>query len=281
MVEVLGIDVADDLLRRWAEWLAPPVQPFLSVELASPRPLPLELRDTFALYGDKGRHLLWLDEETFCALPRRRRAELVRDQVRQGRTAVPTVPAWKTIIGEEVRLQADGHRFVWWGSLLERAHVEVLASFVTNDRTPSRHREVPEGTWSAAVSILPGARRIAGTFPESSGPNCFGAVLTAAGAAEAASHWEVREPFDEWLAACARPGGKDTAPGTVLVWRSSDGLADRAAVTLGDGWGLHKPSQGWMSPSPLRPGRPGGPARSSAHAGAEGDGAGNIRLTVR
>jgi cell wall-associated NlpC family hydrolase len=37
-------------------------------------------------------------------------------------------------------------------------------------------------------------------------------------------------------------------PGTVLVWRSASGAVQHAAVTLGAGWALHKPSQGWMSP---------------------------------
>ena len=58
----------------------------------------------------------------------------------------------------------------------------------------------------------------------------------------------VREPFEEWLASTTRPGGDDKEPGTVLVWRSPDGLVQHAAVTLGDGWVFHKPSQGWMSP---------------------------------
>lgn len=253
MVEVLGIDVSDDLLRRWVDWLAPAQQPFLSTELASSRLLSLELRDTFCLYGDKDRHLIWLDEATFSALPRAERARLVRSQVDQGRDVVPTVRAWAAAIGAEVRQQADGYRFVWWPSLVDRARVEVLSSFVTNGRPASRHREVPDRIWSAVAGVLPGAREIAGTFEESSGPNCFGAVLTAAGAADAAAYWEVREPFDGWLAACTRPGGKDAAAGTVLVWRSSDGLADHAAVTLGDGWGLHKPSQGWMSPTMVLP----------------------------
>ena len=58
-----------------------------------------------------------------------------------------------------------------------------------------------------------------------------------------------REPFEAWLAVSARIGGNDADPGTVLVWRDPDGAAQHAAVTLGDGWALHKPSQGWMSPT--------------------------------
>jgi len=34
----------------------------------------------------------------------------------------------------------------------------------------------------------------------------------------------------------------------VLIWRSPGGLAQHAAVPIGGGYALHKPSQGWMSP---------------------------------
>lgn len=59
----------------------------------------------------------------------------------------------------------------------------------------------------------------------------------------------LREPFEDWLAEHATNGGEDAEPGTVLVWRSGDGAVQHSAVTLGDGWALHKPSQGWMSPT--------------------------------
>jgi len=58
----------------------------------------------------------------------------------------------------------------------------------------------------------------------------------------------LREPFEEWLTAHTDPGGDDQTAGTVLVWRAPDGKVEHAAVALGDGWFLHKPSQGWMSP---------------------------------
>lgn len=35
----------------------------------------------------------------------------------------------------------------------------------------------------------------------------------------------------------------------MLVWRANDGSVQHAAVTLGEGWALNKPSQGWMSPT--------------------------------
>jgi cell wall-associated NlpC family hydrolase len=51
------------------------------------------------------------------------------------------------------------------------------------------------------------------------------------------------------LADRTRPGGTDEAPGTVLVWRNDDELVEHAAITIGDGWAIHKTSQGWMSPT--------------------------------
>jgi cell wall-associated NlpC family hydrolase len=43
-----------------------------------------------------------------------------------------------------------------------------------------------------------------------------------------------------------RPWGR---AGTLLVWRDGNRTVQHAAVTLGAGWALHKPSQGWMSPT--------------------------------
>ena len=56
-----------------------------------------------------------------------------------------------------------------------------------------------------------------------------------------------REPFQAWLDDATRPSGDDGEAGTVLLWHE-DGALAHAAVTLGDGWAFHKPSQGWMSP---------------------------------
>jgi hypothetical protein len=103
--------------------------------------------------------------------------------------------------------------------------------------------------WERSAAVLPDARRLAGTFPGRSGPNCFATVMAAAGVAGAEDTWMVREPFEEWLAASTVRGGADDVAGTVMVWRSPDGLVQHAAVVLGDGYALHKPSQGWQSPT--------------------------------
>jgi len=256
-MRVLDIEVTEALVARWAGWFAPVVQPFLvdaalaarvgeqttDVEMAD------EVRDTFCLYGPPdGARYVWLSEVQFGALPRPNRSALVRGQRTLGREVVPSVRSWGSVVGDAARRQADGHRFVWWPSLLQGREEEVLREYVEDGRRPSRHDEVSEQVWAASAGLLPDARRLAGSFPEGSGPNCFGTVMASAGVVGADRVWMLREPFEDWLAEATRPGGDDGEVGTVLVWRSPDGLVQHAAVTLGAGWALHKPSQGWMSP---------------------------------
>lgn len=250
---ILGIAVTDEVLARWTKWFAPDVQPFL-VEGDEREPVPDELRDTFELYGMAGRgvSVRWIREAEYFAMTRIERSELVRDQVRLGRALVPTVASVGRLAGASVREQADGRRFVWWPSLLTpRNRRGVLSRFVTSDRLPSQHSEVPASIWRSAEPVLPAARRVAGKFPHRSGPNCFGTVMAAAGVPGADEVWMQREPFEAWLAnaASATSSRNAEAAGVVIVWRDASGEAHHAAVTLGSGWALHKPSQGWMSPS--------------------------------
>lgn len=257
-MRVLNIDVADGLVAQWVDWFSPPVQPFLAdAALASSigtqtaaGSLSEEVRDTYCLYGlPEGLRYVWLSEGQFTALLRPRRTALVRAQRSYGRELVPSVRPWVAAVGDRVREQADGHRFVWWRSLLDGREEAVLTDYIEEGRLASRHDEVPEDVWDAAFHTLPSARRLAGTFPAASGPNCFGTVMAAAGVAGADTVWMQRAPFERWLSGRTRSKGDDNEPGTVLVWRSPDGLVQHAAITLGDGWVVHKPSQGWMSPT--------------------------------
>ena len=257
-MRVLNIDVTDALVERWIEWFSPAVQPFLAdADLAASVgehtgevSLSDEVRDTYCLYGlPSGVRYVWLNEAQFMALPKPRRAALVRAQRTLARELVPSVKSWVSVVGPQAREQADGHRFVWWRSLLNGREEQVLRTYIEEGRRASRHDEVPEHVWTSAARTLPGARRITGTFATASGPNCFGTVMASAGVVDADTVWMQREPFERWLSETTRPNGDDAAPGTVLVWRCPDGLVQHAAVTLGDGWVVHKPSQGWMSPN--------------------------------
>jgi hypothetical protein len=238
-MKVLGIDVDDALVEKWKAWLAPARQPFF-VEKGGTRDRSMseELWDTYHLWRvDKKWRVRWLDEDEFFALPRTERARLVRAQVDARRGAVPTVRAWTDLVA--ARDQADGHRFVWWPSLMTK---QIVTRHVAHERLVSRHREVKD--WRG----LPSARAIAGTFPPGSGPHCFSTVMAAAGVKESAATYTGREPFDEWLRTNCRRGGDDQRPGTVWVWRNKEGLSVHAAMTLGGGWALEKPSREWSSP---------------------------------
>ena len=257
MQSILGITVDEDLLRCWARWLAPEVQPFFVESLdiwsglgVDPREISPELRDTYRVWNiDRALNVLWLTEGQFASMPRSDRAALVRSQVNHKRGAVPAVRQWADVLDAAMlRIQADGHRFVWWSSILDGHPERVLERVVSVDRFTSRHREVSESTWRTAADLLPAARALAGSFPQRSGPNCFGTVMAAAGITDAEDAWMLQAPFSEWLDTTCRPGGDDDEPGTVLVWRRNDGVPVHAAVTVGDGWALEKPSQEWSSP---------------------------------
>jgi hypothetical protein len=224
-VTVLGIEVDADVLDQWRDWLMPVEQPFVVPRdvqrrdgLADDRErLSFELQDSFCLYE--------LGDSAVCWL------------TRAGSRRLPS---------EVRRAQPAAHR---WPSPDRARDVARVVRFVEEGRRRSRHADVDEATWEKASALLPDARKLAGTFPPGSGPNCFGTVMGAAGVAAAAATWMQREPFEEWLAETTRAGGQDDQAGTVLLWRDGNRAVQHAAVTLGAGWALHKPSQGWMSPT--------------------------------
>lgn len=257
MPDVLGIQVAPSLIASWSRWLAPDPQPFL-VDSSGSWPecddeggdVTPELADTYRLWWgvEKGSVVIWLSELQFMGLPRPVRAALVREQVNRRRGAVPAVRAWDDVLdGQRLRKQADGHRFVWWPSLLASRRRQILDRVVSTRRLPSRHREVPEEIWRGAKARLPQARRLAGTFPSGSNTNCFGAVMESAGAASNDVFGDVA-PFEAWVASRCDAGGDTSQPGVVLLWRSVGGSPVHAAVSIGGGWGLEKPSRDWHSP---------------------------------
>ncbi len=264
----LGVAVSAELQDSWRQWLAPEMQPFFVASLRQwprnsrrPRALPREVSDTFAAWRvDRSLEIVWLDEASFLGMSRRERAALVRAQVEHRRGGVASVRRWSDVLDPAtLRSQADGRRFVWWPSLVASNPREILSRVVTNapsggevDGLPSRHREVAGATWGRCAEVLPHARRIAGSFPPSSGPNCFSTVMSAAGVADVVNTFTSQAPFLAWLDATSRRGGRDDEAGTVLVWRNSDGLPAHAAVTIGDGWALEKASGEWWTPLAVR-----------------------------
>jgi len=197
-------------LKQWRGWLAPPVQLFFVPSLRGFPPsldgeLTPETIDTFRMWRPefRAREPLWLDEATFFELSTRQQLQLRRTR--------PTV---------------------WPSEATDR----VVRDFVESENEPSQHRDVR--AWP-----FPRAKKLAGKFPPGSGPNCFGAVMGAAGVVGAEDQQMLQEPFEEWLRAHARPGGND-----VMVWReTATKLPFHAAITLGSGWVFEKPSQCWWT----------------------------------
>ncbi|MDQ5861882.1 MAG: hypothetical protein M3536_06435, partial [Actinomycetota bacterium] len=179
----LGIEVTPGLLVRQVAWFAPEHQPFLVSKNSADRigaeslsgGLPAELRDTFEIYNVPDELVcVLLSEEEFNGLGRTVRSDLIRSQISFGRELTPTVRSSPAGVRERVASQSDGHRFVWWPSLLKGHEEPVLDAYLRYGRRPSRHSEVPERLWEAAHGTLPGAKALAGTLPHASGPNCFG-----------------------------------------------------------------------------------------------------------
>lgn len=238
---VLGIDVDEALRERWRSWWAPARQPFptgdLPPRLSAQIPqhtveATAEWRDTFFLYGGSW---TWLTEGEFEDLSSAARRAL-RDRRRAHLRPKPS-PAWPS------RLSRDGD--------------ELLLRWVEAGVSPSEHALVDEGTWARARQVLPGAEVLAGTFAAGgSGANCFATVIAAADGPTAhdgpsrADEWVQVGTIERWLERRTTPWSgtaRDDEPGTVLVWTEHGRIA-HAAITLGNGWVLHKPSQSWSSP---------------------------------
>lgn len=257
-MHVLNIPVSPDVSACWAKWLAPPLQPFFLTEaeavalklptLASAewKPSP-ELRDTFALWGldSAANRVALLSEDDWNGLSALARRNLLRLQIGYRRGNVPHAKAFADLLPELGR-----GRFVWWPSMLPP---EIVARTVSAESLACQREHVPDAVWHAAEALLPRAHALAGTFATGSGSNCFGTVMAAAGTAGAELEWMQREPFEAFLASRTRSGGRDDHPGTVLVWHGTGGQVEHAAVTLGAGWAMHKPSQTWMTPRAVLP----------------------------
>lgn len=237
---VLGIGVDEALVHRWRGWFAPPVQPFrtdiltpqvaAAVPIRRVEPTP-EWTDTFFMYGGTW---TWLSEEEFNSLrPSLRRSLLAARR----RTVRPkSMPGWPS----ELARSGDDLMFRWVASGAVR---------------PSRHEAVPSMVWQQAHAVLPQAEQLAGSFAASgSGANCFGTVLAAAGL-EVSEVQVGPDWFQIWLDEhTERITGTqcDDQPGVVFAW-TEHGKLTHAAVTIGAGWMLAKPSQSWSSPRLVRP----------------------------
>lgn len=135
-----------------------------------------ELRDTFAVYRlAKDLQAVWLSQKVFARLPSATRSSLVRAQAACGRAAVPTVRSWSSVLdSDDLRKQADGHRFVWWPNIVAFAPETILSRVISACQASSRHAEIGEALWRRCAGVLPGARSIAERFRSAVVPTVSG-----------------------------------------------------------------------------------------------------------
>ncbi|MBX3088178.1 MAG: hypothetical protein KF742_06785 [Cryobacterium sp.] len=185
-MRVLGIEIDESLVDCWRSWLLPERQPFILPRSFCDaqgwsderKTLDFEILDAFELYG------------------------VAADQA-----IVSLTRAQSRVLSTEIRqLQRTPHR--WPGQDPAKDRYRAI-KYVESGRRPSRHTEVAQATWRHATGLLPGATKIAGTFPDRSGPNCFGTVMAAAEVLGAAEEWMQIEPFENWLSNNCVPGGND------------------------------------------------------------------------
>lgn len=182
-----------------------------------------ELRDTFFLYG--GGPWAWVFESEFARLGREARAVLARE--RRARLLPKPVPVWPS----DPMLVARMLRWIEAGT------------------RPSLHTLAREQLRRASRGPLRRAAELAGRFPSRSGPNCFSTVMAATGEPVEQDCVQL-DQFQGWLEERTTPTetrSNTDGAGQVLVWHD-DGELAHAAVTIGDGWVLQKPSQSWSSP---------------------------------
>lgn len=255
-MRVLNIPVTPELLQRWRGFLAPERQPFFLTAAEAGRlglgtvprhaaGLSPEERDTFWTWNvsREAERVVWLSPQEFAGLSAQTRRELLRLQVQHGRGNVPLGRHFTDLLPG-----LSPGRFLWSA---EQLSPEVLARVLAYKERPCQRDSVPDAVWNTAVAVLPRVRELAGTFSDGPG-NCFGAVMGTTGMIGAEDTWVGRETFDAFLQERAASGGNDEQPGTLLVWRSKQGV-EHAAVTLGNGWAFHKPSQLWSSPRVVLP----------------------------
>lgn len=259
-VQILNISVSPALLERWRSYLAPSQHHFFLTAAEAqvlgvatqPRDsvtLTPEQRDTYMTWriGKDVDQVATLSAADFDALPINIQRQLIAIQVRHGRGNVPLGRHFQDLLPE-----LPAGRFLWCP---EHLTPEVVARLVGDHSRPCQREQVPQAVWDVAAPILPRVRELAGTWPQDSAGNCFGAVMGAAGVRGAEDEWMQREPFEAFLTQRTKRGGGDEQAGTILLWRSADGLAQHASVTLGGGWAFEKASQTWMTPRTMLPTR--------------------------
>lgn len=281
-LSILGCAVPAAQVDQWRDHLVSEAAPFflppgidlpaetliLSRQALGYSGLSLTHRDSYATHAvsERAGFAALITPAEFDALPAETQRALLTAQVEFGRGQVYAWEQAAPLLDEARDLALSrtvtvrDRRYVildtrLWRSLCAETQRRWLTAYLTADNPPiCQSSTLTPDQW--ARIDRPSIRRLAGTFPSASGPNCFSTVLAGLTrqpdtAHTIAENWLQQETFFDGLARRGHTRSEadvSSRQDAVLVWIDGAGVARHAALLLGGGLALNKHSQAWYSP---------------------------------
>jgi hypothetical protein len=283
-MNILDCEIPIPTLEAWSEIFVFPLEPIfltratqhllpneLRIELMDQLRLQrredfnatLEYRDAYLTYrvSKEAEFVALLKPEEFRALPRAIQAELMALQTQLKRGQLYKLEFVRDVLGKipsslEQDIFADHFvlRFDVWNDFTPEFRYCWLATYVSLERLNCLSSLLPENTWAALPEQV---RRLAGTFSNSSGANCFATVIAGLTpdlleSTRISSLWILEHEFLAELSARGfHDAGKLEIPvklNSVITWLNSSGKIIHACLVLDSGLVLNKDAQSWFTP---------------------------------
>ncbi len=283
MQRLLGCEVSAEQFARWAKLLVREPAPYffseglqlpaealiLSRKAFSAAGFDLAFVDSYTTYAisSEAQWVAMLTSVQLDALPVETRQRLLAEQVRHKRGQVYGWEWVEKFLQDYTQIESccvtfeDKHYLALdskiWALLTPESRQQWLSDFIQAD-TPT---ECLSSEYAAECKNRV-VRRLAGTFADTSGPNCFSTTLAAVTQDEStaqtiADFWLHQEPFFQGLErrgytlrtdlSVSTPGLHDA----VLIWQDAQGTAQHACYLIENGLVLNKNSQAWFAPRQL------------------------------
>jgi hypothetical protein len=283
-MKILGCEVPVSTLEAWSEIFVFPLEPVfltratqhllpneLRIKLMDQTRLlrredftaTLEYRDAYLTYlvSKEAQFVALLKPEEFRAFPREIQTELMALQRQLERGQFYELEFVRDVLGEfPVSLERDiftDHfvlRFDVWNDFTPEFRYRWMAAYTSLERINCLSSNMSETTWTAIPEQV---CRLAGTFSNSSGANCFATVIAGLTSdlresRRIANLWMLEFEF---LAALESRGFREAGklefpvkPNSVLTWWNSGGKIIHACLVFDSGLVLNKDAQSWFTP---------------------------------